>query len=73
MQEAETILIHNGLVYQAIATNIQMHNWNRALDLAVKHKTHIDTVLFLRQKYLQTINKEENNAKFLKLKDSVRW
>ncbi|GLV42372.1 Outer segment 5 [Carabus blaptoides fortunei] len=71
IQEAETILIHNGLVYQAITTNIQMHNWNRALDLAVKHKTHIDTVLFLRQKYLQTINKEENNVKFLKLKDSV--
>lgn len=69
--EAETILLHNGLVYQAISINVQMHNWNRALELAVKHKTHVDTVLFLRQKYLKTINKEENNNKFLKLRETV--
>lgn len=71
LPEAETVLLHNGLIYQAILTNIQMHNWNKSLDLALKHKTHIDTVLFLRHKYLQSINKEENNPKFLKLKDSV--
>lgn len=71
ISEAETILLHNGLVYQAINLNIQMHNWNRALELAVKHKTHIDTVLFLRQNYLKTIQKEENNSKFLKLKEAV--
>lgn len=69
--EAETILLQNGLVYQAINMNIQMHSWNKALELAVKHKTHVDTVLFLRQKYLKTINKEENNNKYIKLKDSV--
>lgn len=71
MHEAETILLHNGLIYQAIATNTQMHNWNKALDLAIKHKTHIDSVLYLRQKYLQVIQKEENNPKFLNLKESV--
>lgn len=71
MNEAETILLHNGLVYQAISINIQMHNWNRALELAVKHKTHVDTVLFLRQNYLRTINKDENNNKFIKLRETV--
>lgn len=71
IQEAETILLHNGLVYQAIHTNIQMHNWGRALELAVKHKTHVDTVLFFRRQYLATINKQENNNKFIKLAETV--
>lgn len=26
---AETILLHNGMVYPAISINMQMHNWTR--------------------------------------------
>lgn len=69
--EAESILLHNSFVYQAINMNVKMHNWNRALELAVKHKTHVDTVLYLRERYLETIQKEENNGKFSKLKEAV--
>lgn len=68
---AETILLHNGMVYPAISLNMQMHNWNRALDIALKHKTHVDTVLSRRKQYLQTLGKNETNKKFLALKDSV--
>ncbi len=25
--------------------NVHLHQWERALDLAIKHKTHVDTVL----------------------------
>lgn len=71
VQNAETILLHNGMVYQAILNHIQLHNWNRALELAIKHKTHIDTVLYLRQKYLNALEKEENNSKFLALQETV--
>lgn len=41
----------------------------RALDLAVKHKTHVDTVLMYRQKYLLSFDKVEKNNKFLQFKE----
>ncbi|KAJ8958886.1 hypothetical protein NQ318_019654 [Aromia moschata] len=72
IQEADSILLHNGMVFQAIYTNIQLHNWTRALDLAIKHKTHIDTVLYLRQQYLDNLGKPENNNKFSTLKETVQ-
>ncbi|EFA04099.2 intraflagellar transport protein 80 homolog [Tribolium castaneum] len=71
-QEAEAILLHNGMVFQAIYSNIQMHNWRRALDLAIKHKTHIDTVLFLRQKYLDSLGKPESDNKFSSMNETIQ-
>ncbi|XP_074029894.1 intraflagellar transport protein Oseg5 isoform X2 [Leptinotarsa decemlineata] len=71
-REAESILLHNGMVFQAIYMNITSHNWTRALDMAVKHKTHIDTVLYLRQKYLEGLGKSENNNKFSSLNETVQ-
>ncbi|KAJ9601816.1 hypothetical protein L9F63_000044 [Diploptera punctata] len=70
--DAETILLQNGLVFRAILTNVQLHKWNRALELAVKHKTHVDTVLFLRKNYLDRFEKTETNEKFLRFKDEVK-
>ena len=32
----------------------------RALELAIKHKTHVDTVLAFRQKYLQEFGQVRN-------------
>lgn len=40
-----------GLVYRAVKLHVRLHNWQRALDLAVKHKQHLDTVLMYRQRY----------------------
>ena len=34
-----------GMFYRAIKLNIKLFNWSRALELAVQHKTHVDTVL----------------------------
>jgi len=42
--EAEAILLQAGLVYRAIKMNIKLFNWDRALELAVSYKTHVDTV-----------------------------
>ncbi len=41
-----------GLIYRAIKLNIRLFKWERALELAQKHKAHIDTVLWRRQRYL---------------------
>ncbi|XP_053315521.1 intraflagellar transport protein 80 homolog [Spea bombifrons] len=70
-QDAEAILLQAGLVYQAIQLNIDSFNWERALELAVKHKTHVDTVLAYRQKYLNDFSKKEGNERFLQYAEGV--
>lgn len=37
----------------------------KALELAVKYKTHVDTVLAYRQKFLETFGKQETNKRYL--------
>lgn len=87
VQNAELILLHNGLVYHAILIHAKLHNWERynnyyklliilsiyfrALELALKHKSHIDIVLYLRQKYLTALEKTETNNKFLAQRELV--
>ena len=73
--EAERILLQASppLAYRAIKLNINLFRWARALDLALKHKVHIDTVLAYRQKYLQSFQREEVNQKFLQYFKQVRF
>ena len=35
-QDAENLLLQSGLVFRAVLLNIYLHQWERALDLAVK-------------------------------------
>lgn len=37
----------------------------------MKHKTHVDTVLAHRQKFLQDFGKEESNKRFLQYSEGV--
>ncbi|XP_076837224.1 intraflagellar transport protein 80 homolog isoform X2 [Brachyhypopomus gauderio] len=71
VQECEATLLQAGLVYQAIQIHINLYNWDRALELAVKHKTHVDTVLAHRQKFLQDFGKKETNKRFLQYSEGV--
>uniref|UniRef100_A0A8C4X7R3 Intraflagellar transport 80 homolog (Chlamydomonas) n=1 Tax=Erpetoichthys calabaricus TaxID=27687 RepID=A0A8C4X7R3_ERPCA len=71
VQDAEGILLRAGLIYQAIQVHINLFNWDRALELAVKHKTHVDTVLAHRQKYLENFSKKETNKRFLQYSEGV--
>ena len=52
------------MIFRAILLNIYLHQWEKALDLAVKHKTHVDTVLAYRIKHLNRFDKEENIKKY---------
>ena len=45
----------------------------RALELAVKHKTHVDTVLGYRQRYLERFVKKENIKRYQQYKDGVSY
>jgi len=51
-QDAESMLIQAGLFFRAIEMNCNNFRWQRALDLADKHKCHIDTVILWRRQYL---------------------
>lgn len=44
---------------------------HRALELAVKHKTHVDTVLAYRQKYLENFDRKETSKRFLQYAQGV--
>ena len=78
-KEAEQILLSANLIYRCIRMWIDLYNWDRqfwifnirALELSVKHKTHIDTVLHFRSKYLNALQKVEDNKRFLQLQESV--
>ncbi|XP_056613594.1 intraflagellar transport protein 80 homolog isoform X1 [Triplophysa dalaica] len=71
VQEAESTLLQSNLIYHAIQIHINLYNWDRALELAVKHKTHVDTVLAHRQKFLRDFSKQESNKRFLQYSEGV--
>lgn len=69
--EAEAILIRAGLIFRALEMNCLMFRWDKALDLAIKHKTHIDTVLAWRQRNNEKMKEAETNLKFLQYSQGV--
>jgi len=58
------ILLQNKRIYRAIKMNIRLHRWNEALELALKHQTHVDTVVSYRQQHLQQMKHVETNDQF---------
>eukprot|EP00747_Dinoflagellata_sp_TGD_P165344 gnl/TRDRNA2_/TRDRNA2_186490_c0_seq1.p1 gnl/TRDRNA2_/TRDRNA2_186490_c0~~gnl/TRDRNA2_/TRDRNA2_186490_c0_seq1.p1 ORF type:complete len:788 (+),score=158.72 gnl/TRDRNA2_/TRDRNA2_186490_c0_seq1:340-2364(+) len=71
--EALNILLQNKRIYRAIKMNIRLHRWNDALELALKHQTHVDTVLAYRQQHLQQMRPVhvETNQEFRKWAEQV--
>lgn len=52
------------LYYRAIKMNIKLYRWDKALDIAINNKTHVDTVIAYRKKFLEQYGKEEDNDRF---------
>lgn len=50
---------------------MRLFRWPRALELAVQHKTHVDTVLGYREKYLLRSGKKEMDKRFLQFTSEV--
>ncbi len=71
--EAERILLQASppLIYRAIKMNVNLFRWNRAFDLALKHKQHVETVLAYRQKYLDEFERDETDQRFLQYFNQV--
>lgn len=73
--EAESILQRAGFIYHIIQLNMDLFEWERALDVAIKHKTHIDTVLGFRKLYLEEMGTKETSNKFKQYSQgvSIQW
>ena len=71
-EEAESILLQAGAVYRAIDMHVRLFNWRRALDLAVQHRTHVDTVLYRRARYLEEAQRRETDESFKEYSRSVQ-
>ena len=71
--DAERILLQATppLIYRAIKMNIRLFRWGRALEIAVKNRSHVDTVLGYRRKYLERFEMEERDPKFLQYQDQM--
>lgn len=69
--EAESTLLQAQKFYRAIQLNLDLFKWDRALELAIKHKTHIDTVLWFRENYLDKLGKKESKKMFMDLSSQV--
>lgn len=63
-QEAEQILLQARSYYRAIKMNIRLFKWDRALEIALSNKKHIDTVIGYRKRYLEASGREESLEKF---------
>jgi len=71
IDESENVLIQGKLIYRAIKLNVNLFRWDRALNLALTHKTHIDTVVAYRRKYLEAACLDETNSKFIQYMKEV--
>lgn len=45
--------------------NIKLYKWERALQIAVENRTHVDTVIAYRKRYLEAMKREENHPMFI--------
>jgi intraflagellar transport protein 80 len=73
--EAESILLQAGLYYRAIKMRIRMYHWSKALEIALRYKTHVDTVVAYRRRYLETFKREETMQAFLPYQSNleINW
>lgn len=69
--EAEAILLQSGMTFRAIYSNLRLFAWERALELAVGHKTHVDTVLWYRAGHLKEAGRTETSERYLELAGQV--
>ncbi len=61
------------LYYRAIKLNIKLYKWDRALEIAVQNKTHIDTVIAYRQRFLERQGKAESNERFIQYSKDIEF
>jgi intraflagellar transport protein 80 len=72
---AEKILLQASppLIYRAIKMNLKLYRWGRALELAVQHRSHVDTVLAYRSRHLASLGRTEVDPRYLQYSSQVTF
>jgi intraflagellar transport protein 80 len=70
-REAENMLLTSGLVYRCVQMWLDLYQWDRALEVALKYKSHVDTVLHYRKLYLKEVQMDESKERFKSLASTV--
>lgn len=70
IEDAETILLHNRKIEEAVQFCMRLNRWSRALDIAEKNATDVKLVLKERAKYLKALNKTETDNNYIKLNET---
>ena len=65
--QALELLVQGGWIYRAIQMCINHFEWETAYDLARAHATHLDTVLYFRNRHLRQAQCEETIPKLKQL------
>ena len=68
--EAELILINNNKISNAIRLALRFYRFDRAIEIAEKHKQDIELVVKERKKFMEALRKEETNPKFIELESN---
>lgn len=55
-------------MYRAVKLHIRLFNWERALEVAVRAKAHVDTVLWYRARYLAASRASETLPRFAQVR-----
>ena len=58
-------VFHKKIQFPQVVLNLQLLQFDRALELALKHDTSVDLVLAHRRKYLEHFGWSETNLKFI--------
>ena len=64
-EEAEAVFLQAGLLLRAVYMNVAAHKWERALELAVTHRAHVDTMALFRSRHLAACGRGESLPPFL--------
>ena len=68
---AEHQLLQAGLHFRAVMLHVALHNWERALEVALRQGAHVPTVLAYRKRHLNRFNVPETLSLFLQHQDKV--
>jgi intraflagellar transport protein 80 len=72
LEDAERVLLQAGLTYRAIEMHMNLHYWDRALEIAVERQTHLDTVVAHRQRHLESIGRKETVDRFRQVASTLK-
>ncbi|KAJ3331931.1 Intraflagellar transport protein 80, partial [Gonapodya sp. JEL0774] len=72
VDDAVEIFSNAGCIARGVRAWVEAYRWDSALDLALKHSSHVEFVLLQRKHYLAATGRKENSKRFLELAEKYQ-